>query len=224
MYKLLSVSFRVHRGQLKSLLFSHPILSNVKALDKYWGIAEKRLSEEEKGAREKHRRQQKRLRSPDDNDKGIMFKLVHVLYNIITDIASGPTLFSRLANFFTPAKRQKTDESEHRGMPDTGNQTSPAPPPPLSSFKKSIKNGYYTPDTGLVYTSPNTIEMKRITDSTSRGMLTSGYSEAKKLFSDSPIVHSPLINNVLASGGERRSPRIARRRRREQQNLLNSPL
>ena len=59
----------MHRGQLKSLLFSHPVLINAKALDKYWEIAEKRLSEEEKGAREKHRRRQKRLRSPEDNDK-----------------------------------------------------------------------------------------------------------------------------------------------------------
>ena len=143
---------------------------------------------------------------------------------MIVDIPSGPTLFSRLANFFTPAKKQKTDESKHREMLDKENQTPLLPPFPLSSFKKSIKKGYYTPDTGLVYTSPNTIEMKRITDSTSRGMLTSGYSEAKKLFSDSPSVQSPLISNVLASGGERRSPRIAKRRRREQQNLLHSPL
>lgn len=55
----------------------------------------------------------------------------------------------------------------------------------------------------------------------------SDYSEAKRLFNDSPVVHSPLVSNVvLASGGERRSPRIAKRRLREKQitDLLNSPL
>lgn len=64
------MSCSIHRQQLKSSLFSHPILASVSELDNLWSIAEKRIEGEEttlETARENYkqkRRRQKRYHSP----------------------------------------------------------------------------------------------------------------------------------------------------------------
>ena len=82
-------------------------------------------------------------------------------------------LLARIASVFTPAKKQRVNEdtdlitatpSSHRPLPG-----SPLPHQVIVSkgaLPHSVKNKadvYYTPHTGLVYTSPNTIEMNDLT-------------------------------------------------------------
>lgn len=102
----------------------------------------------------------------------------HFIYlssdNTVTDAPNG--LLARFFSVFTPAKKQRIAPGVEK-MVDTA--TAPDEPrtplsnmgPPrvfvgqdvLVSAKKQKAELYYTPQTGLVYTSPNTIEMRDIT-------------------------------------------------------------
>ena len=94
-------------------------------------------------------------------------------------------------------------------------------------LKKGCGTLHYTPDTGLIYTSPNTIEMKNLTANTvpKRNAISKCgelNDEAIKLSFDSPsyVKDSPLIHQVKTE--PRRSPRIARRRQQRESMEIKS--
>lgn len=66
---------------------------------------------------------------------------------------------------------------------------------------------YYTPESGLIYTSPNTIEMKNLTANRTHQMINS-LQEMKRLSFDSPQYSNESPQSPII----RRSPRIAKRR------------
>ena len=79
-------------------------------------------------------------------------------------------LLARIASVFTPAKKQRVNE-DITATP-SNNRPLPISPPPhqvivskeaIPHSVKSKADVYYTPHTGLVYTSPNTIEMNDLT-------------------------------------------------------------
>lgn len=147
-----------------------------------------------------------------------------------------PSFLSKLVNVFTPAKRTKLDEVStvtpvvsRKNKTARNNLATPSLTTSISqsavmSFKKGCATLHYSPDTGLVYTSPNTIEMKSLTANTvpKRNAiskcreLNEEYNEAIKLSFDSPssVKDSPLIHQVKTV--PRRSPRIAKRRQQRE--------
>ena len=89
----------------------------------------------------------------------------------------------------------------------------------MKSLKRGQANIHYTPDSGLVYTSPNTIEMKKMVRKEIRDS-----SHAKKLsYDDDDSANtpnscenhhkdSPLLVQVKSDTNPRRSSRIAQRK------------
>lgn len=146
-----------------------------------------------------------------------------------------PSLLSKLVNVFTPAKRTKLDEvstetpvvsrknkTAHNNLA-TPSLTTSISQPAVMSLKKGCATLHYSPDTGLIYTSPNTIEMKNLTANTVPKMNAEPnkeYNEAIKLSFDSPssVKDSPLIHQVKTV--PRRSPRIAKRRQQTESFII----
>lgn len=111
---------------------------------------------------------------------------------------------TRLFNAFTPAKKPKVD----KGIEETPSLTTTSVPHnAIKSIRKGQASLHYTPESGLIYTSPNTIEMKSMI----------GVSLTKRLSYETPEVisdrchkESPLLVHVKST--PRRSPRIAKRK------------
>jgi hypothetical protein len=184
----------IHRESVKSLLMSRPVLANISDMEMYMLQAEESLTCKEiefKDSRENYYHQINNRKRKHDMTT--------------TDT---PGLWTRLINTFTPiSKKVKQDEQD---------SLSNARVPKSMLKSTSTKSGKFsfTPESGLIYTSPNTIEMKSL-KSTSKHLQ---FQEIKKLQFDSPdtsgrspLTESPLLVHVK-NKPHRRSPRIAKRK------------
>ena len=116
--------------------------------------------------------------------------------------------YNKTKNLQTRGKQNLSTSSIHKSI--------------LNSVKKGQAELRYTKESGLIYTSPNTIEMTELTTTSPHALSKSLYdkenicSEAAKLTFESPYNEksfqiSPLVRQI-ETFSPRRSPRIAKRR------------